>query len=170
MEKDGRRNMRYRKADEKDARELATLRWEYRYDPDKGMPELGRDKFIDYCAEFLSAGFRNGEWTCWCAEDGGKIVGNIFIRRIRRVPKPDRLVSEMGYITNVYTTDRRRNEGIGGKLLEHVKEWALSEGIELLFLWPSQRAISFYERHGFGHDPDMLSWEKSMDIFDESDY
>jgi len=37
-------------------------------------------------------------------------------------------------------------------------EWARHHGIELLIVWPSERSISLYDRHGFAALDEPLVW------------
>jgi hypothetical protein len=43
-------------------------------------------------------------------------------------------------------------------VLEAVTTWARGAGLELLFVWPSEESIPFYERHGFGRRGEPLVW------------
>lgn len=49
-----------------------------------------------------------------------------------------------------------RNSGVGQRLLTAVKDWASGENLELLVVWPSERAYPFYQRAGFSRHPDPL--------------
>jgi GNAT superfamily N-acetyltransferase len=68
----------------------------------------------------------------------------------------DGLVGVMGYqplgevtlVRHAYVLSARQGEGIGGRLIEHLK--ALSAGRLLVGTWQAAAwAIRFYERHGF---------------------
>ncbi len=132
--------MIYRLADEKDFQSLADMRWEYKIkDDETDLSEL-KESFIKEFIYFLKRGMENNTWHYWVAEDSGKIVGNIYVHRIRKVPKPKKIFSEIGYVTNVYLKANYRNKSIGTRLIEKIKEWATREKIELLFLWPSEKS------------------------------
>jgi GNAT superfamily N-acetyltransferase len=49
-----------------------------------------------------------------------------------------------------------RNAGVGQQLLMAIKDWAYADDLELLVVWPSERAYPFYERAGFQRYPDPL--------------
>jgi GNAT superfamily N-acetyltransferase len=49
-----------------------------------------------------------------------------------------------------------RNAGVGQELLTAIRDWARGVDLEILVVWPSERAYSFYERAGFRRHPDPL--------------
>ncbi len=55
-------------------------------------------------------------------------------------------------ITQNLNTAARESE----RLLSKVIEWAKAEDLELLIVYPSERAISFYERAGFTAENDVM--------------
>ncbi len=139
--------MNFRMADSRDVYSLAEMRWLHEYEEDKVT--MSKEEFVDACIPFLKEGLERGTWAYWIAEDNGEIVANIYINRIRKVPKPQNLYGEIGYVTNVHTKESYRNTGVGKELLTQTIAWAKEEGLELLFVWPSERAVNFYSREGF---------------------
>lgn len=152
--------MIYRVANESDIPTLSEMRWIHEFEED-GKFQISKEEFILECNSFLLEGLKTNTWAYWIAEENGVIVSNIYIRRIRKVPKPQKLYAEIGYVTNVHTKDDFRNKGIGSTLLKHVKQWAVDNNIELLFVWPSERAVSFYEREGFSMKNAIMELELS---------
>ncbi len=148
--------MRYRTAGEDDVAGLASLRWEYRYREGGAGPAVPKAEFLEACTAFLRAGLRDGTWVYWVAEEDGVIAASSFVKRIRKVPKPSRLVSEVAHLTNVYVRPEVRGRGVGTKLLQRVISWCREQGFELLFVWPSERSVPFYTRQGFARDNDIL--------------
>lgn len=148
--------MIFRKAEMKDIKELAEIRWDFQYDPQDGKLEVPKIEFISYFADFLKENFESGDWICWIAEESGQIISQIFIKKIRKLPKPKRLKDEYGYVTNVYTKPEFRNRGIGKQLMAKVKEWAIEEDLEILIVWPSQKSISFYKDMGFSSENEIM--------------
>jgi len=146
----------YRLAVESDALELAEMRWRWRTGEDRAPAVVSREDYVDECAAFLRQGLAEGSWVCRVAEMEGQIVSHIFLRRVRKVPKPNRLHDEIGYVTNVYTRPAYRGQGIGSALLARVVQWAKDREMDALFVWPSERAVSFYQRAGFRADNEIL--------------
>jgi GNAT superfamily N-acetyltransferase len=147
--------MQYRMADARDAAALAALRWDFRME-EGGPSAMGRDEFIAACSAVLVEELASGQWAYWVADDEGQLVAMIFVRRIRKVPKPLRLHDEFAYVTNVYTRPAYRNRGVGTELMGHVVAWAREQDFENLIVWPSERAVSFYTRAGFAPDSEVL--------------
>lgn len=148
--------MIYRLADESDINSLAEMRYEFETNGEEVNVLTLRDEFIKECTTFLRIGIKNGSWACWIAEDKGEIIANIYVNRIRKVPKPQKIFAEIGYVTNVYTKADYRDKGIGTQLLKSVKEWATTDGIELLFVWPSKKSVGFYKKEGFSMHNDIM--------------
>jgi GNAT superfamily N-acetyltransferase len=146
----------YRLAVEHDALTLAEMRWTWRAGEDGVQAAVSREGYIEECAAFLRQGIATGTWVCWVAEVGGQVVSHTCVRRVRKVPKPDRLHDEIGYVTNVYTRPAYRGQGIGAALLARVVQWAKDCELDVLFVWPSERSVPFYERAGFSAENEIL--------------
>lgn len=151
-------NMIYRLATESDISSLSEMRWEHEYE-EEGEFDISKEDFIKECNLFLVNGIRSGAWYYWIAEENNIIISNIYINIIRKVPKPQKLFTEIGYITNVHTKIEFRNKGIGAELLKKIKQWAIDNKIELLFVWPSPKSVTFYERQGFSMNNKIMELE-----------
>jgi GNAT superfamily N-acetyltransferase len=151
--------MNYRLAMENDLIALAEMRWDFRMEDNGIIPVVSRQDFMDACASFLSRGLADGRWAYWVAELEGEIVSHIYIQRIYKVPKPNRLQDAYGYVTNVYTRPAYRGQGIGSELLRHVLDWAKEQDLECLIVWPSERSVAFYERAGYTAAHEILERE-----------
>ena len=80
-------------------------------------------------------------------EENGRILGVMGIQE----------VGEVTLIRHAYVLPGRQNQGIGGKLIEHLKSLTRTPHI-LAGTWAAATwAISFYEKHGFR----LLSAEES---------
>ena len=148
--------MIFRMADEKDSEVLAGLRWDFKMEGKENDKLYDKQEFLRAYADYLEPELKNGSWSCWVAEEAGEIVSNIYIRRIRKLPKPAKLHAEYGYVSNVYTRTAYRDKGVGGQLMERVKQWASENSLEFLVLWPSKRAVPFYERKGFSQNNEVM--------------
>jgi hypothetical protein len=108
--------MNYRIASENDLEMLSEMRWLHEYELKQEF-DVSYNDFINQCSLFLKEGLEKGEWVYWIAVDKDMIIANIYIRRIRKVPKPQKIFAEIGYITNVHTRAEYRNMGIGSNYL-----------------------------------------------------
>jgi GNAT superfamily N-acetyltransferase len=91
----------------------------------------------------------------WLAEVDGRPVGMVNLSVFERMPRPGRPPSRWGYVANVFVLAAYRDRGIGQRLLSAVLEYADRNGLVRVVLYPSQRAVPFYTRLGFG-PADML--------------
>jgi GNAT superfamily N-acetyltransferase len=138
--------MIYRLATVRDLTDLAEMRWEFRMENGAVHAVFGRDEFVKACAEFFRQALAERRWVFWIAEDQGRIVSHIFVQRVRKVPKPERLHDEYGYVTNVYTVPAFRRKGICTKLMKKVIAWAAEKGSDTLIAWPSEKSVGFYKK------------------------
>ena len=69
-------------------------------------------------------------------------------RCCRSCPIPPTSASSHAYISNVYVTPSARG-GVGTRLLRTALDWAASNRIDRVVLWPTARSRSMYQRHGF---------------------
>jgi ribosomal protein S18 acetylase RimI-like enzyme len=148
----------YRMAIEADADELAQMRWDFRLEEASGATLHDQASFLQACAAFVRQGLREQRWTYWVAQQESQIVSHIYIQRVPKVPKPNKLNDALGYVTNVYTRPAYRGQGIGTQLMTHVLAWAQEQDLESLIVWPSEASVGFYTRAGFRGSPDMLEY------------
>lgn len=145
-------------AADQDLGELAQMRWDFRLEEAPGATVHSQPSFLEACTLFLQQGLRDQRWTYWVALQDDQIVSHIYIQRVPKVPKPNRLDDAMGYVTNVYTRPAFRGQGIGTQLMTHVLAWASQQDLESLIVWPSEASVRFYQRAGFRGSPDMLEY------------
>jgi GNAT superfamily N-acetyltransferase len=149
----------YRMATEADAAELAQMRWNFRLEEAPGATQHDQATFLEACTIFLLQGLAEQRWTYWVAQHYTQIVSHIYIQRVPKVPKPNRLDDALGYVTNVYTRPDYRSQGFGTQLMTHVLAWAKEQDLESLIVWPSETSVPFYQRAGFRGTSDMLEYE-----------
>ena len=148
-----------RTATDDDVAELAAMRWDFRLEEAPGMPRHDRATFLRACQAFLGQGLADQRWTYWIATTDAQIVSHIYIQRIAKVPKPNRLDDAFGYVTNVYTRPTYRNRGVGTQLMAHVLRWAKEQDLESLIVWPSAASVQFYVRAGFQGSSEALEYQ-----------
>ena len=87
--------------------------------------------------------------------DTGELLGMINLAVFERMPRPGHGESRWGYLANAYVLPAYRDCGVGRLLLEELMANARRAGLVRVVLHPSDRAVPFYERAGFG-PADML--------------
>ena len=145
----------YRLAAPLDAQQLANLRWGLRTDDASPHDIVAKASFI---AEFVAwmDSTPDPNLVNWVAAQGEELIGVISVRIIPKLPSPEGPAGKFGYLTNTYVLPQHRNKGIGTALLAAVRGWSLANGLELLVVWPSDRAYPFYERGGYRRYPDPV--------------
>ena len=46
--------------------------------------------------------------------------------------------------------------GIGAQMLDHIKSYLIEKRCELLFAWPSDNSVNWYNRNNFSSDNDIV--------------
>lgn len=150
--------MMIRKAAENDFVRLAEMKWQHCAEDDEDYGESNlknadKDDFIEKFMDFLTA---HKGYNIWVAEAGGEIVSAMFVYMIPKIPKPNGKSKYIAYLTNVFTVKEYRNQKIGTQLLEHIKKVLTEEKCELIFVFPSDNSVSFYERNGFSPENEIF--------------
>ena len=143
-----------RSATPADAAALAALRWEFR--AGRETPTETRDAFVARCTEWMHAALEGGSWRAWVATDAGRIVGHVWVHTIHKIPNPVGDRERHAYLSNLYVQPDARG-GIGTRLLEQALDWARSNGVDSMVLWPTPRSRTLYQRHGFTDRVDFLA-------------
>jgi GNAT superfamily N-acetyltransferase len=94
----------------------------------------------------------------WLAEVDGRMVGAVNLAVFERMPRPGRAPSRWGYLGNAFVLAAYRNQGIGRQLLDAVLGYASENGFARVVLSPTERAVPFYERAGFGPADALMVW------------
>lgn len=143
-----------RHATASDLPQLADLRWRLQTDDAQSFSEQDKAMFV---ASFIAARVQRDSNTFhFVAENGGRIVGAMTVRKVEKIPSPRELVAFWGYLTNCYVRTEFRDKFVGSTLLDFVTRWAKEENLEMLVVWPSDKSYPFYERKGFRREPDPL--------------
>lgn len=147
----------YRLAASGDTVQLANMRWDFRLEENPGPTLNDHETFVGACSKFLHVGLASARWFVWIALDGDSILSHIYIQRIDKMPKPNRINDFYGYVTNVYTRPNYRGQGIGAQLMAEMLQWAREQEFENLIVWPSETSVNWYRRAGFVDDIEMLT-------------
>lgn len=107
--------------------------------------------------------FESKKWFVCVAEVEGKIVSHVFVEIIDTIPRPGRVRSPFGYVTNVYTVPEYRSKGIGSMIMEKINCLAKDSGLTFIMVWPSETSVKFYEKHGFKRAEEVM--ENHLDSF-----
>jgi ribosomal protein S18 acetylase RimI-like enzyme len=155
MNDQGSEKVNIRKAHLDDIPQLISMRWQFALEHEDVQPHVYKE-FIEIYGEFLKSALNDHRWTIWLSESDGSILSHVFIQQVDVVPRPGKKLSPLGYVTNVYTLPEHRNKGICGEILETAKLNAKDENLELLIVWPSNKSVNFYQRHGFSQNTENM--------------
>ncbi len=144
-----------RPATPSDAEALARLRWEFR--SAKTTPTEAPEAFIDRCTTWMREELAREAWRAWIAEDAGRIVGQLWLQLVAKVPNPAEEREQHAYISNVYVTPAARG-GVGSRLLQTAIDWASAHDVDRIVLWPTPRSRSMYEGQGFSVTGNVLEF------------
>lgn len=150
--------MKIRVANETDYNELALMKLEHGAEDDIDYGEhnldgVDKDAFIGEFVTFLKA---HKEYEIIVAEENGVVVSAMFVYLIPKLPKPNGNAKYIAYLTNVYTKKAYRNKGIGTQMMDYIKSNLIEKKCELLFAWPSDNSIAWYQRNGFNGDNEIF--------------
>jgi GNAT superfamily N-acetyltransferase len=145
-----------REATPEDIPELARLRWEFKVELGDVNPAMEFEPFARRFTAFASVALADAGWCAFVAEAEGRLVGNIWIQLVPKVPAPSVESEAFGYVTNAYVEPGLRDGGLGRALLEAATEWAMQRPVEFLVTWPSDRSRPFYDRAGFRPAEDSM--------------
>jgi GNAT superfamily N-acetyltransferase len=150
-------DFRVRQAHAADAPVLVRLRWAFkREDYEEEQEPSAPARPVAEAEEWLRERLGGGRWLAWVVESGGETCGHVFLQLVERMPEPYEDNTPIGYVTNFYVVPSRRGRGFGTAMLEALREYARSRGIEVLIVWPSERSAPLYRRAGFGPSAELL--------------
>ena len=150
--------MKIRLATKKDYNDIANMRWQHAEEDDTVYDEhstanIDKEDFINEVIEFLN---NNDEYKIFVAEENERIVYSMFVYVVPKVPSPNCNSKSIAYLTKVFTLKEYRNKNIGTEVLNYIKDFLIKEKCELLFVWPSDNSINYYENNGFKSDNEIM--------------
>jgi GNAT superfamily N-acetyltransferase len=143
-----------RRASDVDAPALAGLRWR-RATQDHGYQGDNLDEFTATLRDWMRA---HPEHRAFVAEAAGEIVAMAWLAVLDRVPTVNRYARRGGDVQSVFVVPELRDRGVGALLMSAVLDEARLLELEHVTVHSSPRAVPFYERNGWDHDPEWLSW------------
>jgi GNAT superfamily N-acetyltransferase len=151
-------NPEIRIATEDDLNQLTEMRWFARAEGGEDHATIDYDEFNQEFIRVFNDWMKDGNLISWIALIQGTVIAQISIYKVRLLPRPIRLVDQFGVIIENYTYPKFRNRGIGSNLIRHVIDWARKKDFELLMVYPSQEARSFYARAGFQERSEVMEF------------
>jgi len=144
-----------RTASPADAVDLAKLRLALRVPVD--WIHEDDDSFLERCRFWMLARLHTeGRWRCWVAELEGRVVGNLWAQIIEQIPNPTSEPEYFIYFTNFYVRKEFRGSGVGSRLFAAALNWSQHQKVHAGILWPTERSRTFYSRHGFSADTNLM--------------
>jgi GNAT superfamily N-acetyltransferase len=137
-----------------DAAALAELRWEFRAGRQAAVET--HQAFVERCAGWMRREVTAPKhWRAWVAVRDDRIIGQVWLDTIQKIPNPVGERERHAYLSNLYVQPAERG-GIGTTLLEAALDWTAANGIDRVVLWPSERSVTLYLRHGFTREGDVM--------------
>lgn len=143
-----------RRASDVDAPALAGLRWR-RATQERGYQGDNLDEFVATLGDWMRG---HPEHRAFVAEAAGEVVGMAWLAVVDRVPTANKYARRGGDVQSVFVVPELRDRRVGALLMSAVLNEARRLGLEHVTVHSSPRAVPFYERNGWGHDPEWLSW------------
>jgi GNAT superfamily N-acetyltransferase len=144
-----------RQASVSDAEVLARLRYNLRSSGNRASEDEA--SFVERCTLWMQERLQsNNFWMCWIAEREQTAIGNLWAQLIEKIPNPNSEPEYLLYFTNFFVRSDCRGCGIGSQLFTSALDWAQTKNVHVAILWPSERSVSFYLRHGFSVNADLM--------------
>ncbi|MBQ0986195.1 GNAT family N-acetyltransferase [Streptomyces sp. F63] len=142
-----------RAAGEDELAAVAALRWQWVLE-NGGTPVTTREEFLRHFAAWARE--NAASHRCVVMLRGAEVIGMAWLAVVRRVPSPRALERASGDVQCVYVVPAERGAGLGGLLIDAVRELARESGLERVTVHSSPRAVPAYVRHGFAVSPQLL--------------
>ena len=143
-----------RRASDADAPALAGLRWR-RATQERGYQGDNLDEFVATLGDWMRG---HPEHRAFVAEAAGEVVGMAWLAVLDRVPTANKYARRGGDVQSVFVVPELRDRRVGALLMSAVLDEARRLELEHVTVHSSRRAVPFYERNGWRHDPELLGW------------
>lgn len=150
-------SLAFRRATRDDVKSLAELRFRQLID-EGGKPN---DNINDELEKYFVNELENEDLIIWVAEAGSKIVATAGVCFFQYPPTFYNVTGKVAYVTNVYTRNEFRHQGIATKLMEYVMDEIRKTGCNTVRLHSSEQGRRLYEKMGFTESSGMMS--KNLD-------
>lgn len=151
--------MVYRKATLEDTGKLVEIRKKQLID--EGIePNINIDEEL---TDFFKEKLADDSLIEWIVEDNGEIIATAAIAFYQFPPTYTNKTGWKGYITNMYTRNDYRKQGIATLLLDKLVEEAKIRNVNKLWLGASELGRPVYEKFGFRQTGVWLDMDISRD-------
>ena len=135
--------------------EVGGLRWD---DATGAGAETGttRDAYAEQFRDWGRAHATTHHGLVGVDAAGGAVIAFGFLAVTPRVPTAERHRRLCADVQSVWVAPDRRRAGVGGRLVTALLDLAHELGVEHVTVHSSSRAVTLYERVGFGHDRELL--------------
>ncbi len=138
---------------------LAELRWVFQCEENALLQLSQKNDFIGDCLQVLLSPHMQELYTHFGVFINGKLCGCASLCVINKIPRPNNIIDQMGYLTNVFTLPEYRNNKFGHSLITYVIGWAKTNNLEIIIVWPSELSESFYTKLGFASQVQPLVYK-----------
>lgn len=145
----------YRKADQRDAAELARLR-------ECQLQEEGAEITCDLYGtlrDFFENSLADGSFLSWVAADGNEIIATSGLSFVTKPPYYANPTGKIGVLSSMYTKPKYRRRGFSKKLLDLQIEEAKAYGCAKVELTASPMGMLLYRDYGFTENKNFVQLE-----------
>ena len=137
--------MKYRKANLSDVNQLIELR--KRQLIDEGC--YSEHNIDDELEKYFSFSIADETLVVWIALEHDSIISTCGVCFFQYPPSYSNTTGRIAYVTNVYTLDKYRKQGIATRLLEYIMKEIKERDYKVVRLHASSQGKRLYEKIGF---------------------
>jgi len=121
-----------------------------------GMDTDDAVEALDNARAYFEEKLPSGEYVCFLAGAGGRVVGIGGMFLYRHPPRPRSPRGVEGYILNMLTLPDWRRKGIASAIMRELLDCAREAGAALVGLRASEDGRRVYEKFGFAENPHYM--------------